>query len=159
DVDEEPTDVDVLPLRVGTDCARAPHATSPPLEEAKAVDAFGVENVLSRLVDIGLEASQSAHDLVGRGLVHAALDVAARVDARDEARRREHQTPRRRSLRRSLGRVEDFYPRVIDGGILAVEPAAELAYLVHRTAFGRVEHGDAVAEALGVCDEHVGGCR
>ncbi len=80
--------------------ARAPHAVAAPLEEAQRVDALGVEHVLARLVDVDLEPRQAADDLVRRRLVHAALDVAARVDAGDEAGRRQQQPPRRRALRR-----------------------------------------------------------
>ena len=46
DEDEQPADVDVLPLRVGSQRPRAPDAVAAALEEAQGVDLLGVEDVL-----------------------------------------------------------------------------------------------------------------
>ena len=43
---------------------------------------YGIEDVVLLLVEDPLQADDAAHDFVGRRLVHAALDVGARVDAR-----------------------------------------------------------------------------
>jgi hypothetical protein len=47
---------------------RAPTPVAAALEEAQAVDAFGVEHVLLALVDVAREA-HAAHGFVGRRLV------------------------------------------------------------------------------------------
>src|SRR6266550_1355581 len=42
--------VDVLPLRVGTDCARAPQTEAASFEEAEAIDALRIQHFLLRFV-------------------------------------------------------------------------------------------------------------
>jgi len=84
DVDEKATHVDVLPLGIGTHRARAPDAIAATFEEAQGVDAFRIKHILTALVDVGFEASQSAHDFVRWRLVHAPFNVRARVNSSDE---------------------------------------------------------------------------
>src|SRR5690606_33680419 len=127
--DEEAADVDVLPLRVRAHRPRTPDTAPPPLEEAERVDPFRVQHVLARLVYVDLEVGEAMHHLVGRRLVHAALDVAPSVDPGDEAGRREIELARRSALGGPLEWVESRDPGVVERGVLAVEAAAELADL------------------------------
>ena len=69
-----------------------------------------------------------------------------------------HQAARRRTLAGRSVRVEDFDPGVIQRGVLAVELASKSAYLVHRAALRAVDHGDAVAQSLGVSDQRSAAC-
>ena len=71
--DEQPPDVDVLPLGIGAHRPRAPDPVAAAVEEAQRVDALGVEHVLAALVDVRLEAGQALDDLVRRRLEDAAL--------------------------------------------------------------------------------------
>ena len=146
EVGEVAAQVDVLPLGIGADRARAPQAEAAALEEAEAVDALGVEHVLLRLVEEALEAEREVDDLVGRRLVDGAVDVVARVDAGDEARRRHVDLALR-------DRIEHADPRVVERGVGRVELRAHRAHLGDRLAVAAVEHRDAVAHALGVADQ------
>ena len=138
--------VDVLPLRVGADGARAPEPVAAALEEAEAVDALRVEHVLLRLVEQELEADRHAHDLVGRRLVHALFHVVARVDAGHEAAGRQQQLV--------LGdRVDDLDPGVVHRAVGRVDLATEGAHAADRLVVGRVQHGDAIAHPLAVRDQ------
>src|SRR5438477_11739135 len=82
---EVAADAQVLPLRVRGDGAGAPEAVPAALEEAEAVDALRVEDVLLRLVQEDLEPDRAADHLV-RGRFHdAALRIVAGIDAGDVA--------------------------------------------------------------------------
>src|SRR5262249_34836370 len=153
EVDEEPADVDVLPLRIRAHRAGAPHAAAAPLEEAQGVDPLGVQHVLARLGDVRLELREARHDLVRGRLEDAALYVAPRVDARDEARRRQGEPAWWSALRRPLVRIEDLDPGVVERRVLGVEAAAEVADVAHGAALRRVHDRDAVALLLRVRDE------
>ena len=87
--EQRAADVDVLQIGVGVaaERARAPD-TDVAVEDADAVDALRVEPVLLRFADAVLQTERPKHRLVGRGLVHAALRVDARVDAGDVPARR-----------------------------------------------------------------------
>ena len=53
------------------------------------VDRIGIEDVVLLFVEHALQSDDAAHDFVGGRLVHAALDVGARVDADHVAARRD----------------------------------------------------------------------
>ena len=55
------------------------------------VDAARVEDLLLAGGEVGRQAGDAAHDLVGGRLVHAALDVGPGVDPDDVAGRREQE--------------------------------------------------------------------
>src|SRR5882672_7695957 len=81
DHQEQAADVDVPPRRVAGDRARAPDPDAAVAHVPDAVDPARVQEVLLRARDGVLEAERAADDLVRGGLVHAALSVAARIDA------------------------------------------------------------------------------
>src|SRR5437764_1545862 len=93
DHQEEAADVDVAPRRIAGDGARSPYAAPAVAHVPDAVDPARVEEVLLRARDGVLEAEGAADDLVRGSLVHAALGVAARVDAGHVARWRNEDVP------------------------------------------------------------------
>src|SRR5207237_9636429 len=90
---EEAADVDVAPRRIAGDRARSPDADAAVAQVPDAVDPARVHEVLLRTRDGVLEPERSADDLVRRRLVHAALRVAARVDAGHVPGRRNEEGP------------------------------------------------------------------
>ena len=82
---------------------------------------YGLRMSCSLLVEHALQADDAAHDLVGRRLVHAALDVGARVDAERRGRSAGSGTSAARSATSpGTGRgIEQ--PRVVERGVLGVE--------------------------------------
>ena len=95
----------------------------------------------------------AAHHLVGGRLVHAALDVGARVDAEHVTGRRDRIVGRRRRVGRI--RVGDDQPRVVERGVLRVELLPLLLHvgIVSSGGGGAVEDGEAVAHQLAVVDQ------
>ena len=96
DVVEQPPHVDVAPGGIAAQGARAPDADAAAGEGADAVDADRVELSCSPLVTGVAALERAAHDLVGGRLVHAALVVAAGVDAGHVAARRHRASAGRR---------------------------------------------------------------
>src|SRR4029079_7756003 len=77
DVVEEAPDVDVAPLRVARERARAPDADAAAGERADAVDADLVQAALLRLRDLEAQAVDAHDDLVRGRLVDPAAGVGA----------------------------------------------------------------------------------
>ena len=149
EVVEVPADVEVAPGRVGGQGAGAPDADAAAGERADAVDADRVEEVLLTAGDLELQVDGAADDLVGRGLVDAALGVVAGPDAGHVAARRDQPGL-------AAGRVEGLDPRVVQGGVVGVVAGRLLAPdpdLTRVQAGRRVDDGDAVAHQLAVRDE------
>ena len=73
---------------------------------------YGLRMSCSLLVELALQPGDAAHDLVGRRLVHAALDVGARVDADHVARRRHRVVADHGQV--SGIRVRDHQPGVVE---------------------------------------------
>ena len=69
---------------------------------------------------VQIAADDAAHHFVGRRLVHAALDVDARVDAGDVAGGRDELVPVRRVRR------DDAHPRVVERAVGAVPRRPDL---------------------------------
>ena len=98
---------------------RAPHTRLPRSgKKRSALMLRGLSRSCSRLVTSCVDLHDAADHLVGRRLVHAALDVDARVDAGHVARGRRHA----RLLHR---RIAHFEPRVVERRVLGVERLAE----------------------------------
>src|SRR3954454_23296588 len=81
DVVEEPAHVEVAPLRIARERARAPDADAASREAADAGDALGVERALLGVCDLEGDPVRGHHALVGGGLVPAAGRVRAGPDA------------------------------------------------------------------------------
>ncbi len=94
---------------------RAPQTRLPrPGKKRSALIPSGLSTSCRPLLMFASNRRQARDDLVRRRLEHAALDVAARVDAGDEARRRQHAAAAAAPLRGPLGRVEDLDPGVVE---------------------------------------------
>ena len=107
----------------------------------------------SLLVEDALQAGDAAHDLVRRRLVHAALDVGARVDADHVARRRNRIVGDLAQVRRI--RIGDQQPRVIERRVFRVELLPLVLHVgerVQRRPWA-VEHGEAIAHQLAMVDQ------
>src|SRR5262249_41044939 len=76
--------VDILPLGIRTDGARAPKPQAPVFKESEAIDAQRIEYVLLRLVKNLFKIDGQRDHFIGRGLVDSAQNVIARVNAGDE---------------------------------------------------------------------------
>ena len=72
------------------------------------------------LLSDALQADDAAHDLVGRRLVHAALDVGARVDAEHVARLAGSGNP---AICAQIDRIRigDQQPRMVERRVFGVE--------------------------------------
>src|SRR3954468_4918069 len=145
DHDKQPAHVDVAPRRVARQRTGTPDPDAA-VHEADRVDPLGVEQVLLALAHVVLEAERAAHDLVGRGLVDAALAVGARVHAGDVARRGNEDV--------ALVRVVDLDPREVVRAVLGV---ARLGQLVDaaRDGLRRVEDREPILAGLAVRQQRV----
>src|SRR5262245_20356562 len=114
---EQPAHVHVTPGRVAGQRPRPPHPHAAARERPQAVDALGVQQVVLVAGDRALQRDGASHDLVGRGLVHAALVVVAGPDAGHVARRRDEDAL-------PAGGVEHLDARPVQGGELGVVPGA-----------------------------------
>src|SRR2546423_4260737 len=120
-VDERSADVDVLQVLVGV----AARGACPPdayvaVQRADAVDALRVQTVLLALAQVVAKAESAEHGLVGRGLVHAALGVNARVDSGDVAAGRDEAEAFAVGVGGLRRGVEDLYPGEVDGCVVRV---------------------------------------
>ena len=142
DEDEQPADVDVLPHRVRDHRPRAPDADVAAIdaEVADHVHAARVEDVVLALAErvrerlaaaVQVAADDAAHHLVGRRLVHAALDVGARVDPGDVTAGRDQLSP--------VGRVrrEHAHPRVVEGAVGSCRAAGRWLGQCRRSVLAR----------------------
>src|SRR2546427_1092983 len=84
EVGEVPADVHVLPLGIGRGRPRSPDANLAAAKDAKTVDPVHVQRFRVRFAHNRLELDPAVHGLVRRRLLHAATEVVAGVDARDE---------------------------------------------------------------------------
>src|SRR5204863_6014197 len=116
-IGEVAAEVDVLPFGVAADGACAPETESAAFEEAEAVDAQRIQDVLLRLVEHGFEIDGEVDYFVGRRLVDGAVDIVAGVDAADETAGRQVDLDARH-------RIEDGDPRVVEGGVGGVDAGA-----------------------------------
>jgi hypothetical protein len=94
----------------------------------------------------GLEADRERDDFVGRRLVDCALDVGARIDPGDEARRRI-------VVFLAGHRVQDADPRIVEGRVAGIEERPQRTHLRNALLFGAVDDGDAIPHSLGVPDQ------
>src|SRR6266511_1155129 len=145
---EVPAHAEVLPLRVVADRPRTPDEEAGSGEEAQAVDAFGVEQLLLGLVEPELEVDGGAYDLVGGRFDDADVAVAARPDPRQVRRRRHPQAG-------TVARVGDDQPRVVDARVVRRAQVAERQGVVGQQTRRRVEGGHPVTHLLAVGDDRV----
>ena len=87
---------------------RTPDTQAAPLEAAQQIDALGVEQLLLARIKVGLQGQRTLQALIGRRLVHAALDIGASTDASHQGRWWKAQ---RRLVRRQGGHL---HPRRIE---------------------------------------------
>src|SRR5467141_1358151 len=147
DHQEQAADVDVPPRRVAGDRARAPDTDAAIAHVPDAVDPARVEEVLLRPRDGVLEPQRSADDLVRGRLVHAALGVAARVDAGHVARRRNEDV--------ALLGVVHLDPGEVIRRVLRVARLGHLCDAILAQLLSRVEDREAVLVVLAVRDDRV----
>ena len=111
----------------------------------------------SPLLSVRLQAGDPAHDLVGRRLVHAAVDVGPGVDAEHVARRRDRDS---RWILAEIGGegIGDQQPGVVDRGVLGVELLAlvlDVGRSSRRPAGTAVEDREPVTHQLAMVDERL----
>src|SRR6266511_890805 len=150
DVVEEPAHVEVTPLRVAGECARAPDPDALAGERPDAVDAVRVELVVLALGQVQLQRDRAAYDLVGGRLVHAAGGVVAGPDAG-------HVPTRRDERRCAAQRVHHLDPRPVERGVLGVvvRLGAPALHLLRVKPGRRVQDRDPVPHELAVRDHRV----
>ena len=146
EVDEVPAQVDVLPFGIGTDRAGAPEPEAAAFEEAKTINAFGIQHLLLAFVDQLLEPDREVHHFVRRRFPDGALNVVPRVDAG-------HKTARRQVQFLARDRVEHRHPRIINRRVFRIELCPDAAHVGDAHRRRAVEHSDAIAHFFGVTDE------
>ena len=145
---EQPADVDVLPVRVASTVVRAPQSDRPAaaLEDAEHVDALAVE---LPLLDVAEDARRRPRRRPSRWPAPCGRRASCRC-----ARTRRRLTRRRNENRRTCGRGHDLQPRIIErcksAGILHRRPH-RLGAVGVQPGFG-VEHRDTVAHEQAVAD-------
>src|SRR5467141_270369 len=147
DHQEQAADVDVPPRRVAGDRARAPDPDATVAHVPDAVDPARVQEVLLRARDGVLETERAANDLVRGGLVHAALSVAARIDAGHVARGRNEDVP-------LLG-VVHLDPGEVVRRVLRVARLGHLCDAILAQLLRRVEDRETVLVVLAVRDHRI----
>src|SRR5207249_1629801 len=83
---------------------------------------------------------------IRRRFVDSARDIAARVDPGHAPRGWYQQPLGWRTLRGTLGRIENFDPRMIERRVLAIELPAEVSNLRHRATGRRIDYRDPIPQ-------------
>src|SRR5216684_33209 len=147
DHQEQAADVDVAPRRIAGDRPGPPDADAAVAHVPDAVDPARVHEVLLGARDAVLQAQRSADDLVRGSLVHAALAVAASVDAGHVARGRDEDV--------ALLGVVYLDPGEVVRRVLRVARLGHLCDAILAQLLSRVEDREAVLVVLAVRDDRV----
>ncbi len=140
--------VHVLPFGIRANGARAPQPHTTAFEEAEAVDAQWIQNVLLGLVQQRLEADRQVDHFVSGRLVHRAVDIVASVDARHEATGREINLG-------SCHWIENCYPGIIERRVSGIDLGAQCPNVRNTLALATVQHRDAIPHSAGVADQEI----
>ena len=159
DENHQPAHIEVFPVGIAGDNAPAVNADAAvgvaEITNDVDVDRIGIENVMLLFVDNALQPDDAAHDFVGRRLVHAALDVRARVDADDVSRWRNRIIGNLAEIHR-IG-IGNQQPRMIERRIFCVVLLALRLHIGKRVLWRprTVENGDAITHQLAMTDQRV----
>lgn len=148
---EETADVDITPRGIAGDGAGTPNADTAIAEEANAVDAFRVEDILFTLGDIVFEAEGAADEFVSGSFVNATFCIAAGIDT--------SHVPRRRLIDVAFLRIVNFDPREVVCTVFGVAGFRESIDAAFLDGFGAIEDGEAIFHVFAVAEEGILDCR